>query len=128
MNPRIKRSLALVALLMALGMGYGWFRFHQPGLAKDGLGLLGKHSGGVCLGEERNKVTWQEDDQVLGWTGRPRSEAETVYFDGRRVYPMTLGRALARKGFVIRFSPQRIQVFDLEHLSGEYYSPRGLPN
>ncbi len=126
MNLRTKRSLALLVLLVALGLGYGWFRFHQPGLATDGLGLIGKHSGTVFLREERNKITWQEDEQVLGWTGRPRSEVETVYFDGRRVYPMSLGRVLTGKGFVIRFRPQRIEVFDLEHLSGEYYSPREL--
>lgn len=127
MKPPIKRSLVLVAVL-ALGFGYGWFRFHRPGRAKDGWIPIGKSSGLVFAGEERNKITWQEADQVLGWTGRPRGEAETICFDGHRVSPFSLGRVISQKGLIIRFQPHRIEVFDLEHLRGEVYAPREASN
>ncbi len=126
MKLHIKRSLALVAIL-ALGLGYGWFRFHQQGRAKDGLLSIGKGSGVVFASEERNRITWQEADEVRGWTGRPRSEAETICFDGHRVVPFSLARMLSGKGFIIRFQPNRIEVFDLEHWRGEDYAPRESP-
>jgi hypothetical protein len=127
MKLQTKLSSALVVLL-AIGLGYGWRRFHQPGRVKDGWAFIGKNSGCVFVSEERNKITWEEADQVLGWTGRLRSEAETVYFDGHRVYPFSWSRVFPPKGFIIRFLPQRIEVFDLGHLNGKGYSPRELPS
>ena len=126
MNLRTKLTLAVVAFL-AIGLGIVWFRFHQPGWVKGGLGFIGKNSGHVFVREERNKITWQEGDLVKNWTGRPRSEAETIYFDGHEVYPFSWSRAFSRKGFVIRFLPNRVEVFDLQHLDGDYYSPREFP-
>ena len=123
MKLRTKVASAMIVLL-AVGLSVVWIRFHQPGWVKGGLGFIGKNSGHVFMREERNKITWREGDQVFNWTGSLRTQAETIYFDGHKVYPFSWNRVFYRKGSVIRFLPNRIEVFDLEHLNGVSYSPR----
>jgi len=123
MTFRFKLALA-TALVLATGLVYGWNRFHQQGRVRGGVGFIGATSGHVFIRDERNQIQWQGGGAVHHWTGKSRIEPETVYFDGQKVYPFSWGRAVSRKGAVIRFLPHRIEVFDLEHLDGEYYSPR----
>jgi hypothetical protein len=123
MTFRFKLALAL-ALVLATGLVYGWNRFHQQGHARGGVGFIGNTSGQVFIRDERNRIQWQGSGAVHHWTGKPHTEPETVYFDGQKIYPFSWGRAVSRKGAVIRFLPHRIEVFDLEHLDGLCYSPR----
>jgi hypothetical protein len=123
MKLRFKLALALAAVL-AFGLVLGWNRFHQPGWVRGGIGFIGNTSGHVIVRDERNQIQWLEGGIVRRWTGKQRTESETVYFDGHKVHHFSWGRAISRKGAVIRFLPHRIEVFDLEHLDGEYYAPR----
>jgi hypothetical protein len=83
----------------------------------------------VIVRDERNQIQWLEGGAVHRWTGKPRTESETVYFDGHKVHRFSWGKAVSGEGAVIRFLPHRIEVFNLERLDGEYYSPRdGAPH
>ncbi len=123
MKLRFNLILALTAVL-AIVLVVGWNRFHHPGWVRGGVGFIGNTSGHVFIFDERNQIQWQEGGAVHRWTGKPSTETETVYFDGHKVYRFSWDRAVSRKGAVIRFQPHRIEVFDLEQLEGEYYSPR----
>jgi hypothetical protein len=88
------------------------------------VGLIGQDAGHVVVGGERNQIQWREGEVVHHWVGKPRTQPETVYFDGHEVYPASWAEVLSRTGFLIRFLPNRVDVIDLENLLGEYYSPR----
>jgi hypothetical protein len=123
MKLRFKLALALAAVL-ALGLVLVWNRFHQQGWVRGGVGFIGDTSAHVLVMADRNQLQWLEDGRVQRWTGKPRTESESVCFDGHKVHRFSWGQAATRKGAVIRFLPQRIEVFDLEHLHGECFSPR----
>ncbi len=122
MNRRTKTSLFLVCLLLA-GVGFGLYRFHQPGVTKGGVGPIGTDAH-VILRGERNQIQWQEGDIIHHWVGKPRAQPETVCFDGRQVRPASWEGVFSRRGFLIRFLPNRVDVIDLERLKGWYYSVR----
>jgi hypothetical protein len=105
-------------------VGFGLLRLHAPGIAKGGVGLIGTSAGSVVVRADRNAVHWQEGEIVHHWVGRLRTQPETVYFDGYQVRRATWADVFSRKGFLIRFLPNRVDVIDLEALKGEYYSPR----
>jgi hypothetical protein len=112
-----------VCILLA-AVGFGLLRLHAPGIAKGGVGLIGTSAGSVVVRADRNAVHWQEGEIVHHWVGRLRTQPETVYFDGYQVRRATWADVFSRKGFLIRFLPNRVDVIDLEALKGEYYSPR----
>jgi hypothetical protein len=119
---RTKTSILLVAAIAA-GAGLGLYRLHQPGLAKGGVGLIGTDAF-VTVGGERNRIQWREGEIIHHWVGKPRAQPETVCFDGHQVHPASWAGVFSRRGFLIRFLPNRVDVIDLEKLKGEYYSPR----
>lgn len=123
MNRQTKTSLFLVGILLA-AVGFGLFRLHAPGSTKGGVGLIGTDAGYVIVRGVRNGIHWQEGGVVHHWVGQPRTQPETVYFDRHQVHRASWAAVFSRTGFLIRFLPTRVDVIDLEHLKGEYYSPR----
>jgi hypothetical protein len=123
MTRRIRTSIVLVAVL-ATGVGLGLYRLHQPGLARDGVARIGEDAGQVILRGERNQIRWHEGEVVHHWVGQPRTQPETVYFDRHQVHRATWADVFSRQGFLIRFLPNRVDVIDLEKLTGKYYAPR----
>lgn len=123
MSRRTKTSLLLVAVLAACA-ALGLSRLHQPARAKDGVGVIGPDAGQVIVRGVRNEIHWQEGGVVHHWVGKPRAQPETVCFDGRQVRPASWAGVLSRKGFLIRFLPNRVDVIDLENLKGWSYSGR----
>ncbi len=71
-----------------------------------------------------HQVQWRSGAAVFHWVGQATEDPESVYFDGQRVYPFSWSRALSLKGFVIRFRPDKVEVIDLGHFAGAYYSHR----
>ena len=122
MNRRTRTSILLGCLLL-VGVGFGLYRLHQPGLAKAGVGPVGAEAYVLVRGE-RNQVQWHEGEIIHHWVGKPRAQPETVYFDGRQVHRASWAEVFSRQGFLIRFLPNRIDVVDLDTLRGEYFSPR----
>lgn len=122
MTRRTKISLLLVAALVA-GVGLGWYRLHQPGVTKGGAGLIAPDAS-VMLGGERHRIQWQEGEIIHHWVGKPRAQPESVCFDGHQVQPASWAGVFSRRGFLIRFLPNRVDVIDLESLRGWYYSAR----
>lgn len=123
MKRQTKTSILLVAALVAVA-GLGLYRLHQPGVTRAGLGAIGNGAAHVLVRGDRNQIQWQGGEVIHHWVGRPRAQPETVYFDGHDVQPATWANVLSRRGFLIRFLPNRVDVIDLENLRGEYYSPR----
>jgi hypothetical protein len=123
MTRQVRTSILLVAGLAAV-VAFGVYRLHQPGLAKDEVATIGEDAGQVILRGDRNQIRWREGEVVHHWVGQPRTQSETVYFDGRDVHRATWAEVFSRQGFLIRFLPGRVDVIDLDNLRGEYYSPR----
>lgn len=123
MSRRSKTFILIVAALL-VGVGYGLSRLHQPGSTKDGVGLIGNDAAHVIVRGERNQIQWRDGEVIHHWVGKLRAQPETVYFDRHEVRPATWANVFSRRGFLIRFLPNRVDVIDLENLKGEYYSPR----
>jgi hypothetical protein len=111
-----------MAVLLA-GAGLGLYRLHEPGVMKGGIAPLAKDAYVIVRGD-RNEIRWQEGESVHHWIGKPRAQAETVCFDTEGVHRASWARVLAGKGFLVRFLPGRVDVIDLQKLTGWYYSPR----
>ena len=104
-------ALALVFLLIFLA------RFNQPYLSKGGIGALGGDAYVVTKGSE-NTILWRPGKI---WHGQQRPVSETVMFDGTEVRPFSW-RSLKGQRLIVRFTPDRISIYDLHDWSGGYYS------
>ena len=123
MSRRTKISMFLIVTVL-VAVGFGLFRLHAPGSTKGGVAIIGRDAGYVIVRGGRDEIHWQEGEVVHHWVGQPRTKPETVHFDGHQVHRASWAAVFSRTGFLIRFLPNRVDVIDLEHLKGEYYSPR----
>ena len=114
---RLVRAVVLFVAVAALS-GLLFLRFNQaysPSYGKGGVGIVRPDVYVVTKGPV-NQVLWGTSK----WMGSSHAQAETVLFDGSAVESVSCSRLLHRP-LVIRFTPERIQAYDLRALSGGYY-------
>lgn len=107
--------LSLVVLTLVACALFVSARLNEPELAKGGVGRATPQLY-VFTKLRVNEIEGPD----FRWTGKPREVSETVLWDGRTVAPFSW-RGLAAGSLVIRFTPNRIHVYDLSRLSGGHF-------
>jgi hypothetical protein len=117
----VKVLLKWLGVVTLVVVAVGWVlraRFHHaylPEQGKSGTGTFG-NSRYVFLDSARNEL----ECGGKRWQGRSRSEPETVTCTGEGVSAFVIAD-LASQNLIVRFSPERVQGYDLAKWRGGYY-------
>lgn len=117
MKDWISKALGISVILLAL-LVWMYTRFSVaffPMYGKGGVGAANYDSYVITSGNVNAAICGEER-----WTGRPKSETETVSCMNSRVTKFQVSD-LFNSMLVFHFTPQRIRVFDLKRLEGGYY-------
>lgn len=86
-----------------------------PRYGKGGIGAAGKNAYVVTKGDANSAICGD-----IEWRGRVRHDDETVTCGAKGILLFTLSM-LSDKPLIIRFTPDRIYIFDVATLRGGYY-------
>jgi len=120
---RCSKILIFLCLFCAGIAAWGYWRFNQPSLmlhGKGGVGIVAENVF-VFTDGDTNEIEWHFDiNGTKRWKGKSRDQQKVVIFDGSEVRPFAWS-ALLKFPLVIRFTPGRINGYDLSDFKGIYY-------
>lgn len=126
-----RRRHILFGSILLVGFLGAWLylRLCRPFFFEFGKGGTAAIGEGYFAGTEE-RTNGLSGSSVRAWKGQGYQMAETVMIASGEVVPFTLWRCFDHHALVVRFTPERIYVYEWRRFRGGYYTRRpegGLP-